>query len=152
MQNKTYWVRVMIAAGIMIVLSPLLIMVLASAIHLFRSGFLVFDYLLPAELFPLVLIGGLLLLAVSLSQKMEQRLVGLGLAIPVLSLMLLIGYARLSGMDSSPDGPGTVQRVMIGLLMATYIAGLIVLAWGGIKMNRRISVALPASPDTTLPE
>lgn len=146
MNNKTFWLRVMTVAGVMIVWSPLVLMLLTGIPRLFRSGMLQFDYLLPAELFPLLLIGGLLLLAVSLSQKLERRLVGLGMLIPVASLLLLILFANVSGMDKSPTSPTGFQMAMIAFFMIAYTAGVGLLGVGGLRLHKQIS-RIPASSE-----
>jgi hypothetical protein len=104
----------------------------------FRRGRLLIDFLMPAELFPLILAGGALLLTAALLTKWRVWLVTLAwggaVALPAGSQ----GLAVLTGLAS---GRHPAEGWRFGVVMATFglfLAAVVALGVAGIVSWQRI--------------
>ncbi len=79
MKNNSLLTRVLAILGAMLVLFPLLAPVVLSVARLIEARRFLFDYLMPAEFFPLVLIGGFLLMLAAIRMRKYRALIGWGL-------------------------------------------------------------------------
>ncbi len=106
-----------------------------------RGGFR-FDYLMPAELFPLALLGGGLLLWAALRARLYRRLIGWSLAG---SILLLIGsqlLAVVTGLASGETEPTGFAWALVIACLVLYILALIATAVGGILLVRGLFKAV----------
>ena len=96
------------------------------------------DYLMPAELFPLVLVGGLLLLWASLRMRTHRRLIAWAFGAAVVLPWVGQGIAVLTGLaNGETEATGWRWALVIGFIMA-YNLAVIVLGVGGILLLRRL--------------
>ena len=100
---------------------PILAPVLLSMAVAIQGRMFRFDYLMPAELFPVALVGGCLLIWAALRARSRRRLIGWGLGIA--SSMLVGGQALavvtgLASGESEPAGgwasPGQCHEAGFG--------------------------------------
>jgi hypothetical protein len=95
-----------------------------------------FDYLIPAELFPIPLVGSLLLLWGARRARMYQKLIGMGI---VFTILILIGgqvIASITGLASGEIEPtGWPWALVLGSIMF-YILALVVIGIGGLLLLR----------------
>jgi hypothetical protein len=122
--------------GTLLVSLPLLAPILFTLIFLLRSGIFHFDYLMPAELFPLVLVGGGLLLWAAFRIRSYKKLIGwsYGMAIFLLTASQVI--AVLSGLASGKIGTESPFIVAVMAGIAGYILMAILMAVGGFLLLR----------------
>ena len=95
-----------------------------------------FDYLMPAELFPVALLGGLLLLAAALRARRWRAWIGGALAG---MLALLVGgqaLAVLTGLASGETEPTGWQWALVLASLAGYCLLLAALGVAGIRLSR----------------
>jgi hypothetical protein len=95
MKEKNALTKTLAIAGTALVWFPILAPILLSVVfiitnHVFRS-----DYLMPAELFLLALVGGGLLIWAALRAHSRQRLIGWGLGIAAGLLIVTNGGRSL---------------------------------------------------------
>ena len=115
------------------ILAPFIVSLLAFG----RSRRLRFDYLMPGELFPLVLLGGALLLWAAVRAGTPRRLIAWPLAIMVLAMVGSQALAVVTGLASgevSPEGSFWWPVVMVSI--ALYILMVVVMGVGGICLLR----------------
>ena len=107
------------------------------------SGFR-FDYLMPAELFPLALAGGGLLLWAALRARLYRRFIGGSLAASILLLLASQGLAVVTGLATGAAQPGGAAWgfVLGGLILFTL--ALVSTAIGGILLLRELYHPVPA--------
>src|SRR5512140_2141885 len=86
--------------GTVLVWLPVLAPIVFSLPESIQGGKFRFDYLLPAELFPLVLVGGGLLLWAAQRARSQRRHIGWGLGIAIVALAGSQAGAILTGLDS----------------------------------------------------
>ncbi len=135
--------KVLAIGGTVLVGLPLVAPLILSLILLVAAGMFRFDYLMPAELLPLVLIGGGLLIWASVRARRWVRLIG---GCMVAAFALLLGsqlVAMFSGLASGaiePAGPWWVLT-LAGLIL--YDLVLIGVAVGGVLLVRDLFRASP---------
>ncbi len=110
------------------------VLVWFSVAALVTEGVFRFDYLAPAELFPLALGAGALLVWMALRVGLRLKLIGWGFGI---ALALLIGgqsVAVFTGMASGETEPtGWLAALAIGAIVG-YSLALVVVGVGGILL------------------
>lgn len=102
--------RILALIGTAAVWFPIAVMLVTSAIGSAAERTFLMDFLIPAELFLIVLIGGGLLLWAAWRARRRRRLIGWSLALAVASLVLSQGLAVVTGLASgaapATGGPG----------------------------------------------
>jgi hypothetical protein len=79
MGNKGVLTKILAVIGTVLVWIPILAPILLTIAELIRTGMFRLDYLMPAELFPLALVGGGLLLWAALRRRRFRGMIGAGL-------------------------------------------------------------------------
>jgi hypothetical protein len=134
MGNKGTFTKILAIAGTVLVWFPILAPVLISIIFFVQEGVFRLDYLMPAELFPFALAGGLLLLWAAIRARSQRGLIGWGLGI---TAGLLVGGQALAvatGLASGEtEATGWQWALVLGSLIA-YILALIAVGVGGILL------------------
>lgn len=144
MQKKTILTKILAVMGCVLAWLPLAAPVFFSVAHLAQGGPFHFDYLMPAELFPAALLGGLLLLVVSLRMHQHVRVIAWGLGS---MLALLVGsqaLAVVSGLASGRIDASGPWFVLVLTMLGGYILALVVVAVTGIRLARGL-FARPAA-------
>ena len=145
--KKSALTRILAIAGTVLVWTPLLAPVLLAVATLVRQGWFAFDYLVPAELFPLVLAGGALLLWAAwrrhrfLPAKGPQVLVnwiGWSLGSAAVLLLLVDVFSALTGLASGAVQPGGWQTALVLAALAGYILAVLLTGVGGICLLRAV--------------
>ncbi len=100
------------------------------------DGIFRFDFLMPAEFFPLVLIGGVLLFWAARRAHAQQKFIGWSLAVVVGFLFICQGLAVVTGLASGETEPaGWPLFAVLGTLIV-YILGVVGIGVGGIFLLR----------------
>jgi hypothetical protein len=136
MKNKGTFTKILAIVGTALVWFPLLAPVLISLIFFAQEGEFRIDYLMPAELFPIALAGGLLLLWAAIRTRSQRGLIGWGLGI---AIGLLVGGQALAvatGLASgATEATGWQWALVLGSIIA-YILALITVGVGGVLLLR----------------
>lgn len=130
--------RIVIILGTVLVLLPVAAPLIFGLFSLAEDGIFRLDYLMPAELFFVVLVGGLLLLFGAFRMKEFRGLIGGLLAAAV---VLLFGSQALAVVTGLADGSIEPTGWQFYLVMGGIILyDLLVVALGiaGIRLNRSI--------------
>jgi hypothetical protein len=145
MKNNSLLTRTLAILGTMLVLFPLLAPVILSVARLIEAHRFLFDYLMPAEFFPLVLIGGFLLLLAAIRLRKYRGLIGWGLGSAVLLLAGSQGLAVATGLASGRTNPGGWQWALVLAGLVAYILAVIVTGIGGVLLLRDLFKPQPAA-------
>ena len=136
MEKKGILTKILAIVGTVLVWFPILAPVLLSVAAITKERMFRFDYLMPAELFPVALVGGGLLIWAALRARSRQRLIGWGFGIAV---GLLIGgqvLAVVTGLASGETEPtGWPWALVLGSL-GGYSLSLLVIGIGGVLLVR----------------
>lgn len=123
-------------SGTALVWLPLLAPVLFSAVRLIQGGHFLFDFLMPAELFPLVLVGGLLLLWAAFRARMRRAILGWGLGAAVVLLVGSQALAVVTGLASGETELGTWQGALVIGLFVLFLLAVVAIAIGSVLLVR----------------
>src|SRR5512137_1692582 len=136
LQSKAILSKILAVFGTLLVWLPVAAPVFFSVVGLIDSGFFNFDYLMPAELFPLVLVGGILLLWAALRMHERRALIGWVLGAALVLLIASQGLAVATGLaDGRIEPTGWQGALVLGMLIA-YDLAVIVLGVAGILLVR----------------
>ena len=131
MENKGTFTKILAIVGTVLVWFPLLAPVLFSAATYIRGRVFLFDYLMPAELFPFALAGGLLLLWAAIRARTRRGFIAWGLGI---ATGLLVGGQALAvatGLASGATEPTGWQWALVLSSLIGFILALIAVGVGG---------------------
>lgn len=121
------------------VLSP----VIVAAMRFPARGFIRFDYLLPAELFPVALLGGGLVLWAAVRARSRRRLIGWSLGVAAGLLAAGQALAVATGLASGAAEPVGWPWALVVASIAGYTLALVALGIGGVLLLRDLFKATP---------
>ena len=139
MGKKDLLTKILAIVGTVLAWFPILAPILLSIAALIQRGRFLFDYLMPAELFPFALAGGGLLLWASLRARSRRGWIGGGLGAAILLLFGTQGIAVVTGLASGETETGGWQWALVIGALILYILALIALGVGGILLLRDLS-------------
>jgi MFS family permease len=133
-EKRGIFTKILAVAGTVLVWVPLLAPVFFSVMFLIRSGMFRMDYLMPAELFLVALIGGALLIWAALRARKRRGLIagafGAAIILPVLGSVI----ASVTGLASGEIEPVGWQWSLVLAALAAYCLALAVVGVGGILL------------------
>lgn len=155
MKNNGSLVKTLAVAGTILVSLPLVAPIGLGLVRLGRGAGFMLDFLMPAELFPVVLAGAVLLLTAARLAHSRFGLVAWGLGLAVIMLAFVSLYAELSGLsDGRTEAAGLVFAVAIAGI-AIFVAAVVAMAVAGVLLVRDLftherdsEYAPPAMPVT----
>ncbi len=130
--------KVLAVIGTVLVWLPIVATVVLSVVGSLADRVFRFDYLMPAELFPVALVGGGLLLWASLRARSRRGLIGWGLG---LMLGLLVGgqaLAVLTGLASGEIKPVGWPWVLVTASIVAYTLALVEIGIAGVLLVRDV--------------
>ena len=136
MERKVVFTRFLAVVGTVLVWFPIVTPIVLSAVRLIQVRLFLFDYLIPAELFPAVLLGGGLLYWASRRARSRQRLIGWGLAVTV---GLWVGSQVLAVVTGLASGETELASLWGALVIAgigSYSLAVVTIGVGGIMLLR----------------
>ncbi len=136
MERRSVLAKTFAITGTVLVWLPLLApVVFAVAAAMGGQGFR-FDYLMPAELFPAILVGGALLVASAFLARSRRSLVVGALAVAVVLLVGSQVFAVVTGMASgATEATGWRWGIALGGIIG-YALAAAVLGVGGVLLIR----------------
>ena len=138
MQNKGRLTKSLAVIGVVLVWFPFLAMVLTARIGMPEGRGLQVDYLIPAELFPFVLIGCGSLVWAALRARNRRGLIAWGVAIAVIALVGGQLLAMFTGLDSGETEPTGVWFGLVVASLAIYTLALVEVGAAGILLVRDV--------------
>ena len=136
MKRVAVWVRAVCVVGTIVVSVPVLAPLVFTRWGGLGTDHFNFDWLMPAELFPLAFLGGLVLLGVALRVHLHRALVAWGLGIAAASLVTGLGFASVSGLASGATQPVGPPMWFLAAMLAIYTAAVTEMAIAGIILSR----------------
>lgn len=128
-KTALFWTRVLATAGIVLVWLPLLAPVVFGFGSLFSDGVFRFDFLMPAEIFPVILVGAGLLIWVAIWAKSYIKGTAWSFGLAVALLLISQGVAVVTGLASAKtDVRGwpfvLTMGIYFGFLLGTVALGV----------------------------
>ena len=138
MGKRDIFTKILAIVVTVFVCFPILAPILFSVATFAREHIFRFDYLIPAELFPAVLIGGGLLLWAAFRARSQKKMIGWGLGIAVGLLVAGQVLAVVSGLASGAREPtGFWWGVVLGSIVL-YVLAVIVIGVGGVWLLKQL--------------
>ena len=138
MGKRDVFTKILAIAGTVLVWLPILAPFIFSIGVFIRGRVFHFDYLMPAELFPAVLLGGGLMLWAAFRARAQKKLIGWGLGVAILLLVAGQALAMVSGLALGTTEPtGLWWGVVLGSI-ALYTLAVIVIGVGGVLLLREL--------------
>ena len=136
MEKKNVLTKILAVAGTVFIWLPILAPVLFSVFHSIMLRRFRFDYLMPAELFPIALIGGGFLLWAALRRHSQQKLIGWGLASAIVLLGGSQGLAVVTGLATGETAPAGWWWALTLAALIAYDLVLVLIGIGGVLLLR----------------
>jgi len=137
MTNKNVFSKILAVGGTALVLLPILFMLLTAVVGSIMRKQILCDYMMPAELFILVLAGCIALLWAAMREHTLVKAItwtmggAFFLLIGCQALAMVIGLA--SGTMEVEDAPGWVA--LITAMLIGYDLGVVLLGYWGIRLS-----------------
>jgi hypothetical protein len=138
MQNRDVLTKILAVGGAILSWFPILAPILLTAAFLVAEGAFRFDYLMPAELFPAALAGGLLLLWAAIRMRSQRRLIAWGLGLAAALLFAGQALAEATGLASGAAEVATVWWVVVFTALALYSLALVAMGVGGFLLLKAL--------------
>jgi hypothetical protein len=138
MRKNAIFTKILAIVGTALVWIPVLAPVVFACAALSRMGRFLFDYLMPAELFPVVLVGGGLLLWVALRVHSHRKLIGWGLGGAVGLLVGSQGLAVVTGLASGRTAATGLWWIIVLGSIILYDLAVVAVGVGGILLLREL--------------
>ena len=136
MEKKDVFTKILAIFGTILMWLPILAPIILAVGSLIFAGMFRFDYLMPAELFPSALIGGILLVWASTRAHSYRKLIGWGLVIAVILLFGGQALAVVTGMASGETEPTPLLMALVLGPILIYALVLAMVGVGGILLVR----------------
>jgi hypothetical protein len=136
MHKTGTFTKILAIVGTVLIWFPILAPVLLAVGSLAGGHGFRFDYLMPAELFPVVLLGAGLLLWAAFRARAHGRLIGWGLAAAV---GLLVGGQAIAVVTGLASGAAEPEGWRWGMVLASivgYVLSIIAMGVGGLRLLR----------------
>jgi len=134
MKKKGILTKILAIVGTALVWLPILAPVLFSLIVIIEERMFRFDYLMPAELFPIALLGGVLLVWAALRARSRRKLIGGGLGVAVALLVGGQALAVLTGLASGETEAVGWPWALVLASLIVYSLALVVMGVGGVLL------------------
>ncbi len=134
--KKDALTKALAIAGTVLLWFPIVATLGLSLFGSIRSGMFRFDWLIPAELFTVVLVGGALLLWAAIRAHARRGLVGWGIGVAV---GLLLGgqlVAEVTGLASGDIEPTSWAAAAVAAAVVVYSAAVVELGVTGVLLVR----------------
>ncbi len=139
--------KILALVGTVFACVPVLAPLFFSLILLLRARLFRFDYLMPAEFFPVALLGGGLLLWAVLRVRRRFNLI-YAVSIMIFLWLSMNGLAIATGLASGEAEPGGFGWVLVIISIILYTLDLIFIAVNGILLTRDLFKSLDKSTQT----
>jgi hypothetical protein len=130
--------KILIVIGNIFLWFPIIAPLFFSIVTLFIRRRFFFDFLMPAELFPVVIIGSLFLFIATLLLKLKRKKFGFYLLAIILFLILGQITALVTGIANGDTEPAGWRFYLVITLLAGYCFTIILNGFSGLKLFYRV--------------
>jgi hypothetical protein len=134
MSKKHTFTKILAIAGTTLAWLPILAPLFFAIGSLIMDGRFRFDYLMPAEVFPVALAGALMLLWAALRKKAYRRLIAWSLGSAIVMLFGGQAIAVVTGLASGATEPTGWRFALVLGMIAAYDLALVAIGIGGILL------------------
>lgn len=135
MRKNNLFTKIIVIAGNVLVWTPIILPFFTALFALVQLGRVIFDFLMPAELFPFVLAGLILLLWGSFRTKSRQKIIAIATVAASILLASAQTVAGTTGLAGGETEGGVPFIIAMGLLIL-FDLSLVVAGIGGLQLLR----------------
>ncbi len=136
--KKDIFTRILAITGIVLVFLPFILPLGFAIPKLFAMHRFQFDFLIPMELFPAVLVGGGLLLWAAVRGRKYIKCIAWSLGITIFVLFGSQGLAVLAGLASGETEPADWRWAIVIAAIVIYWLTVIAIGVGGVLLVRSL--------------
>ncbi len=127
MKGTNLLIKIMLVVGVILLGAPLLLPVVLGFFALAKSGRYIFDYLMPAELFVVVLTGAVLVLIAAILARRRVKITAWLVGVIVVTLAALFVIPQLTGLSRTTEGAAGAWIPVMQIILAVYWVAVLVL-------------------------
>lgn len=136
MADKGILTKILAIVGTVLAWLPILAPILLTALLYLQERIFRFDYLMPAELFLIAVLGAGLLLWASKRARLHRRLIRWGIALAAIMIVGGQAIASATGLASGEIEPTGWPWALVTASLAGYCLALVAIGVGGILLLR----------------
>jgi hypothetical protein len=136
MGKKNILAKILAIIGTVLVLLPVIAPLLFALASLIGRGRFLFDYLIPAELFFVVLAGAVLLIVAAVLAKSQLKFIAWSFGIAIGILFVGQGLAMVTGLASGENEAEGWRWALVFGAIVVYILAVLSTGVGGILLLR----------------
>ena len=138
MERRDAFTKILGVVGTILAFMPFVVPLVFTFVRLIESGRFMFDYLMPAEIFFVGLIGGALLIWAALRTKRWLKLIVIGLVVAVVMVFGFQQVAVLTGLATGAHEAEGWRFALVLVAMGLCYLGMILTGVGGILLTRDV--------------
>jgi len=138
MGKRDVLTKILAVAGIVLTALPLLLPLIFGLLNVLSGGRFLVDFLMPAELFLVVLAGGVLLVWAAVRARRRMTWMTWSLSVAVCSLALSVGAAMINGQATGEIDPQQASWIVSLVGLVLYLLAVMALAVGGALLARDV--------------
>ncbi len=131
MEKKILLTKILTSVGMILIWFPIIAPIFFSVGSIFTDHRFRFDFLMPAELFPSVLLGGGVLLWAAFRAHARRNIIGWGLGLAIVFPVVGQVLASVTGLASGAIEPTGWPWALVLGMMGAYILAVITTGIGG---------------------
>ncbi len=145
-KQKSALAKIFAVSGTLLLLAPILFMLVTAVVGSIADNRLLFDYLMLAELFPLVALGLVLLVLGSITSRVLPKWIGWTSAAALILLAASMIFAQASGLSSGVQSMQSGAFVLVVIGIALYNVLILGIAILGILLVKKLFQKQPEPP------
>ena len=126
--------KILAILGTFLVWFPIQAPLLLAAVSVVQTGNARIDYLMPAELFPVALAGGIMLIWAARRARAQQKIIGWSFGIAVAALLLGALLTTVTGLASGETELEGLWWAFLVAPLLVYSLGLVFAGVGGVLL------------------
>lgn len=134
MEKKSTLTKILAILGTILVWFPIQAPLVLAAVSVVQTGNAQVDYLMPAELFPVALAGGILLVWAAWRRRAQRKIIGWSLGIAIGALLAGALLTMVTGLASGETELEGFYWVVLIAPLAVYSLGLVIAGVGGFLL------------------
>ncbi|NTW28827.1 MAG: hypothetical protein HGA39_05620 [Coriobacteriia bacterium] len=149
MKRTDVFTKMLALAGMVVVWMPILSPFVFTRWGALGTEHFHFDWLMPAELFPAALLGGVILLWAAVRAHSRRALVGWGLGLAVGLLVAGMVLAQVTGLASGDTEPTGLAWALVVASLVLYSAAVVEMGVAGVMLVRDLFARRQQTPPTS---
>jgi len=145
-KQRSALAKIFAVSGTLLLLAPILFMLVTAIVGSIAGKALRFDYLMLAELFPIVALGLVLLVLASITSRILAKWIGWSSAAALILLAASMIFSTASGLASGAESLQSGAYAIVIVCIALYDLLIVGIAILGILLVKKLFQKQPEMP------